>query len=188
MSALKRDVKDIEEIIGLINKGVECWFKAGQLVAKNMDEDPDFVDRICDQCPDLSAEVIYRFEQIGRQQLYPSLLLNDSPGIRRLRHLPYELQKKYSTDPVTVLVSDGETLEMDVRNLTPAQAGQVFSGDRLRSVAEQRSWLEDKKSSEAAVPANGNPPYRIVGKTVVVMQACKFKASDLARLIVELDT
>ena len=178
---------DIDEIITLINKGVECWFKAGQLIAKNMDENPDFVDEICDKCKDISPETIYRFEQIGRQQLYPNLLLNDSPGVRRLRRLPFDLQKKYATAPVTLLISGGETLEMDVRNLTPGQAAQVFSGDRLRTVAEQRAFLEDKKTTEAVVPASGNLPYRIVGKTVVVMQSCRFTTGDLARLLAQME-
>ena len=188
MNLLKRNNAAIEEIISLINKGVECWFKAGQLIAKNMDENPDFVDQICDQCKDISPETIYRFEQIGRQQLYPNLLLNDSPGVRRLRRLPYELQKKHATAPVTLLLSGGETLEMDVRNLTPGQAAQVFAGDRLRTIAEQRAWVEDKKSSEDAVPASGNLPYRIVGKTVVVMQSCKFTTGDLARLLAQIES
>jgi hypothetical protein len=183
MNLKKQNNEAVEEIISLINKGVECWQKAGQLIAKNMDENPDFVDQICDQCKDISLETIYRFEQIGRQQLYPNLLLNDSPGVRRLRRLPYNLQKKYANEPVTLLISGGETLETDVRNLTPNQAAQVFSGNRLRTISEQRAYIEDKKSSEEAVPASGNLPYRIVGKTVVVMQSCKFTPGDLARLL-----
>lgn len=132
------------------------------------------------------TETLSRFEQIGRQRLYPQLLLNDSPGIRRLRRLPFDLQKKHSSEPVTLLLSDGESLEVDVRNLTPSQAAQVFSSNRLRTIAEQRAWLEDQKTSELAVPATGNLPYRIVGKTVVFMETCRCSAGDLAKLLAQI--
>lgn len=187
MNILKRNTAAVQEIIDLINNGVECWFKAGQLVAKNIDENPDFVDQVCDQCKDISPETIYRFEQIGRKQLYPKLLLNDSPGVRRLRRLPYALQERYAICPVTLLISGGETLEIDVRNLTPAQAAQVFAGDRLRTVAEQRAFIEDKRAEDAAVTSVGDQPYRIVGKTVVVMQSCKFTTKDLARILAQIE-
>ena len=178
---------DIDEVVKLINQGIESWIVAGKLVVKNVEKNPNFIDQVCDKYKDISPEILYRFEQIGRKQLNPRLLLNDSPGVRRLRRLPIEVQEKHAVEPVAVLISEGQTLQIDVRNLTPRQAAQVFNCDRLRSLAEQRAWIEDKKTEESTVPAQGNLPYRIVGKTLIVMQGCKFTVRDLARIMAEME-
>lgn len=183
---LARINKDAEQIVDLINRGIQCWTDAGKLLAKNMDEDPEFIEKVCDFCKDISPEALYRLEQVGRGQLYPSLLLNDSPGVRRLRRLPYSLQKKHATEPLTVIVSGGDKLEIDVRNLTPGQAAQVFARDSIRTQAEQRAFLEDRAVMEQ-VASTGGLPYRIVGKTLVVMAGCKFTTSDLAGIIAKIE-
>ena len=184
---ITKNTNAIDEVGTLIFKGVECWLKAGEIIAKNMDENPDFIEQVSDRYPDISTETLYRFEQIGRKQLCPALLLNDSPGVRRLRKLPFELQSKYATDPIPLLTESGETLSVDVRNLTPEQALQVFSSDHIRSPGEQRAFIEDRKATSKAIPATGGLPYRIVGKTLVVMQSCKFSVRDLAKLLSEIE-
>src|SRR5512133_1827607 len=100
-----------EQFIDLVMKGVECWMQAGELVAAAIDENANFVDEVCDKCPDISPEMVYRVEAIGRKKLHPRLLLNDTPGTRRLRNLPYSLQEKHATEPVRVLLPDGDTLQ-----------------------------------------------------------------------------
>jgi len=178
--------KEAAQIIDLINRGIQCWTDAGKLLAKNMDEDPEFIEKICDFCKDISPEALYRLEQVGRGQLHPTLLLNDTPGVRRLRRLPYSLQKKHATEPLTVIISGGETLEIDVRNLTPGQAAQVFTRDSIRTPAEQRAFIEDRAVMCQAV-STGGLPYRIVGKTLVVLTGCKFTTSDLAGIIARIE-
>ena len=178
--------KEVAQIIDLINRGIQCWTDAGKLLAKNMDEDPEFIEKICDFCKDISPEALYRLEQVGRGQLHPTLLLNDTPGVRRLRRLPYSLQKKHATEPLTVIISGGETLEIDVRNLTPGQAAQVFTRDSIRTPAEQRAFIEDR-AVMCQVVSTGGLPYRIVGKTLVVLTGCKFTTSDLAGIIARIE-
>lgn len=187
MSTNQIEKNAAKQVADLIYQGVDSWLKAGEIIAREMDKNPDFIEQISDQYPDLPVNILYRFEQIGRKQVYPRLLLNDSPGARRLIKMPYALQVKYSDEPMALLTKSGDSLKVEVRNLTPDQANQAFASDHIRTLAEQRAWLEDKESFSAAVPASGNPPYRIVGKTVVVMQGCKFSVGDLARILVELE-
>ena len=186
MNSLTKN-SDVDAFVALVMKGVEAWIEAGKILVKNIDEDPDFGDKICDKCPDISAEMVCRFEQIGRQELHPRLLLSDAPGIRRLRKLPYDLQEKYVTHPVNMLATDGSTINADVRNLTPDQAAQVFKHDGIRSLAEQRLWIEDTKAKQIAPPTKANLPYRIVGQKLVVVQPCQFNRKELANLLAEIE-
>lgn len=175
-----------QAIVDLIQKGIEAWHEAGKLIAARMDENPEFIELMAAEYPELSTEVLYRFEQIGRNQIVPSLLLNDSPGVRRLRKLPYQLQVKHSNEPITLTVRGGSTLLVDVRNLTSEQAAQVFAKDRIRTAAEQRAYIEDRMALEPASVERANLPYRIVGHELVVMKACKFTTAELLRLAADL--
>lgn len=179
---------DAELFIDLVMRGTECWLQAGEIVARNMDANPHFIDEVCDKCPDLSPETVVRFAQIGRKQLLPKLLISDAPGVRRLRKLPYALQQKYSSDPIPVVIASGDVLTVDVRNLTPDQAAQVFADDRIRSEAEQRAWMEDKKAKTAVHRQSVDSPYRIVGKKLVIVQPCQLTSRDLARVLADMES
>lgn len=84
-----------------------------------------------------------------------------------------------------VLMPGGETLLVDVMNLKPAQAEQVIGFDRIRSLAEQRAWMEN--AAQATPPARANLPYRIVGKKLICMAGCTFERKELAKLLAEMD-
>lgn len=187
----KHITEGIEKIYNLITTGVEAWIKAGEMIAEEIDKDPEFVDKFCDKHSDISPETVIRFELIGRRKLHPKTLLNESPGIRRLRRLPFQLQEKYVTCPVSLVVkSNGkyDILNVDVRNLTPDQAAQVFDSSGVRSEGAQRAWLEDKAASKLVVESQPDSPYRIVGKKLVVMSACQFTVRDLAQLMARIES
>lgn len=180
----------IQRIVELIHQGVESWIEAGKIVAKEIDSDPDFIDKICAEVPGISHEIVLRLDQIGRNRLYPHLLLNDSPGVRKLYRLPRDLQEKFWSEPVELLISDGdktETLKVDVRNLSPAQARQVFNGATVRSVAAQRAWLEDEKARNFTAAVEVDDSYRVVGRRVVFRKNVSLTAKELARILAEIE-
>src|SRR6185436_1158233 len=180
----------VSKIVDLINGGIEQWIQAGRIVAEEVDKNPRFIEDFCSQVNNISEEVLHRFEQIGRQEIYPYLMTHDGPGVRRLRTLPYMLQKQFWNEPVPVLIREGgktEILAVDVRNLTPFQARQVFSRDGVRTTAAQRAWLEDQRAQEQAAAETTNPPYRVVGNRVIVMAPCQFSRKDLARILADMD-
>jgi len=77
---------------------------------------------------------------------------------------------------------------VDVQNLTPSQARQVFGYDRVRSLAEQRAIIEDVKAQKAAPATHGEVPWRIVGKTLVVTGPCKISVADLGSIISRIES
>lgn len=182
--------EDIRRIYELIVQGINAWLEAGELVARAVDDDPEFIDKFCDKHQDISPETMVRFELIGRKKLHPQTLIHDSPGMRRLRRLPFSLQEKYVATPIPVIVKQErgyETLKVDVRNLTPEQALQVFESGGVRSESAQRAWIEDRLASRMAPPVDADRPYRITGRKVVVMQPCTLSARDVALIMADLE-
>jgi hypothetical protein len=183
---MKLTKSDAKYFVDLVFKGIECWIEAGQFVATKIDENPNFVDEVCREFPQLSPEYVIRFEQVGRKKLHPQLILSSAPGARRLISLPYSLQEKHITEPVDVVIKTDagwETLKIDIRNLTKDQADQVFERDSIRSEAAQRAFIEDRAAKRVAPSTNADLPYRIVKNKLVVMEPCTFSASELARIL-----
>lgn len=183
MNLSKVITSEIEELKKHIAAGIESWIKAGQIVASAVDKDPRWIEKACEADPSIPAEVLHRFEQIGRRQIVPSLLLNDSPGYKRLRRLPYAVQERFSREPVELLLSNGDTLQVDPQNLTATQAKQVFAADRIRSLAEQRAILEQERARRFVPSVNGEIPWKIVGKSLVVTGPCKISVGELGNII-----
>lgn len=179
----------ITQFAQLINDGIEAWVKAGEIVVELLDADPQAMDNICAQCPWITPEIIVRFEQIGRKQVYPKLLLSDAPGVRKLRKLSYSLQGKYSEEPVDLLVvNNGSTdvLKVHVKSLTSSQANQVFDKDCVRSVAQQRAFIFDKNSSTVFPDLSESLPYRIRGGKVEFRENCTLTAHQIAEILTRL--
>ena len=180
-----------EKFVELVLQGIEVWMQAGEIAAKAVEADPEFVDRVCEICPDINEETVNRFVLMGLKKLHPQLCLSETPGVRRLRRLPYSLQEKHVKDPVDLVVKndDGkvEILKVDVRNLTVDQSAQVFSVEGVRSHAEQRAWIEDKATKRVVPPVNGDLPYRITGRELVILNPCRLPRRDVARILADME-
>lgn len=182
--------KDVSQFVSLVTQGINSWIEAGKIVAEAIAKDPSFIDRVCEQMPGLSRETVHRFEMIGLGRALPDVFLSDSPGMKRLRHLSTETQRKYCVEPVELLVVNGDettTLKVDIRNLSASQSQQVFSRDGVRSVAAQKAWLIDKMKDTEADSIDGSLPYSVVRNRVIVRKPCTFSAGDLARLLAEIE-
>jgi hypothetical protein len=135
--------------------------RAGEIAAQAISENPDWPDEICQQVPWLTQARIYEFQKIGLKKIHPRLMLCDLPGVRALRRLPYATQEKHVSEPVELLISNGETLRVDIHNLTPDQAAQAFDRGGVRTIPAQRAWLEDKATQKAEPATIQIEPYTI---------------------------
>ncbi len=176
----------IERFIQLVQQGYESWIEAGRIVCEQTDNDPSFPEKVTKKHPEISEDVIYAFEQIGRRKLHPKLLMSNKPGPRRLRSMPYELQERFIEEPVNVLVENNgkwEELRVSVFNLTPLQARQVFNGNTIRPAAAQRAFIESEKLSNATEANLAEVPYRITNGALVVLQPCKLDRKQLSQIL-----
>jgi hypothetical protein len=184
--------RKITEFVALVTQGIECWNKAGEIVVQLLDEQELTISEIAQTSEFLTEDIVTRFEQLGRKQLVPSLLVADYPAAKHLVRLPYSEQKRVVETSVDLLVCNGKetsVLKVSAENLTPAQCRQVFDGDQVRSTGAQRAWLEDKRATQEIRDVLSSPGalYQVRGKRVVFKRPCELSAGQLAQIIAEIE-
>lgn len=188
MKDLQKD--SIDRFADLIAQGVVAWYEAGKIAAEEIKRDPTWIDAVCERIPGITPQFIRQMEWIGLRKIHPMLLISGKPGPEKLKRLPYELQERYLSEPVTLVIrkSADETtiIQVDINNLTADQAQQVFGPNGVRSEAEQRAWLEDRALRQLAPEPKVGSPYRIERGKLLVLEPCSFTVRDLTKLLAQL--
>lgn len=174
----------IKNFLDLVHVGIQSWLQAAAIAREEISKDAEWPDKVQQQSKIITRDFVVRFSHIGVKYI-PELAISDCPGAKKLRKLPLELQKQYFTQPLSLLINNNgnwETLMVDLTNLTSDQADQLFAEDRIRTEAEQRTWIEDKRAKEQ-VPIAANSPFRIVKDEIIFMAGARFKKRDFKRLL-----
>lgn len=186
MKPQKND-QQLNSFYDALQRGKDALEDAGRILVSLIDEDVSVKERIMAEHPEITEDVIETFERIGRKQLYYKLCLLEAPGIRALKRCPYSEQVQYSTDPIPMLLLNGresDHLTVAVHALNPEQVKQVFGGHRIRSLAEQRAWIENQKSKPR--PLDKREPYTLGKGRITFHEPVTLSASDMARLLSEI--
>jgi hypothetical protein len=189
MSTLTISVREeIDQILELVRTGIEAWAKAGERLCALIDNDPDTVDDILKQIPELNRDVLLTLERIGRRQLVPELAIRKGPGWSRLARTQYEHQKKYLDKPVELLVTTEkgpDVLRVPVGNLSAAQARQIIADDgQVRDIAAQRAWLASQV--KYAEPEELKRPWHVSGKGLTITRPCKLTMQEIGMILTEM--
>lgn len=181
---LNEDEKFIlDGLTNIVQNAAAVAERVRQLIAK----DPEWVDNFCERAPGFTPSFLRRISLLGVKES-PQLLFTSSAGAAALRRLPLDIQEKHATEPVELLLANMETLCIDIHNLSPLQASQVFASDHVRSLAEQRAWLEDQATRKSvARVVKPDMPYRVVKTDLVIMEPCKLSRKQLMQLLSEMD-
>lgn len=169
-------------------RGQEALQEAGRILVSLLDEDISWKRRIREAHPEITEDMLETFERIGRKQLYYKLCLLEGPGVRALRRCPYSEQVKYAAEPVEMLLASAEDasdhLKVSIESLNLDQAKQVFASGRIRTLAEQRSFLDQQQRKPQVL---AKPKGYTLGKGCVTFhEPVKLTAQDLARLLAEI--
>ena len=189
MIEITNKVEEFGALIRQIGAGLEA---AGKMLVEMLALDPQAKKKIRDRFPEISNSMLNQLEAVGRGQMHPRLALTANPGFQRLRGLPYSDQERLLSEPVELLVEhEGEidVLLVQVADLTPDQARQVFAQDCVRSQGAQRAWLEDQREkalvSKRAVTIS--EPYQIHRNGTVEFKAgTVLTRRDLAEVLAKL--
>jgi hypothetical protein len=123
-----------------------------------------------------------QLEAVGRRALHPRIMLGTAGRYSaRLRRLPYSDQKKALEERVEMLAADGTPLLVEAAGLSPEQFEQVVAADHIRSLAEQRAWLE--RRPQAAQPEAERLPYRLHAGKVVFTRGVEMTRAEVQRLL-----
>jgi CRP-like cAMP-binding protein len=180
----------VDQFLTLFKEGYDAWVKAGEVLVELIDANPQVIDEILDRYPDINAGVLRQFEKLGRKQLHPLLLLESTPGESRLARLPYSEQVRHIDKPVEIIVETDagpDTMQVETKHLTRLQSEQVFAKDHVRSLAEQRAWLMDRRE-RSVTDALQTHPWRIVGKNQVEVAGVRLTRKQVLEILKELRT
>jgi hypothetical protein len=182
----------VGEIVSLITRGIECWSKAGEIVVKLIDDHRMTIQEIAGNSEFLTEDIVARFEQLGRKQILPQLLVADYPAAKHVIKLPYSEQSRAVDDGVELLVMGDEghsTLKVAIANLTPLQCKQVFAKDAIRSLPAQRAYIESQKTDNEIKNRvlNDEAIWKVTGRKVVFFKPCQMTARELAQIIAEIE-
>jgi len=181
-------IKNIEitEISNLIAAGLNSWLSAGELIVTILDQEGKTLADIS-ELVDMPVGILSRFEQLGRRNLIPKLLIANYPASKNLQALPYSEQKRLIDGSVEVLTADGDDkINISIKNLTLKQCQQVFSSKEVRDIPSQRAWIESRRRRSKDKVVTSGMPYHIKNGEVIFDQGCSMKASQLVNILAEL--
>lgn len=187
MTPIIKDDK-MQSFIQLFKEGVDAWIKAGETLVELVENDPAAYDELIEKCPTLNAGILARFEEMGRKTLHPQLLINGAPGFAKLKKLPFSLQERYLNEPISVVIDkDGrpDLLLVKAKDMTTAQANQVFCRNRVRTEGEQRAFRLQK---EEEAPKHQGPEVTLWtkrGGKIFFNADVGFTLSDVASILAQ---
>lgn len=145
--------KDIDKFAKLVRQGIDTWRTAGQILVQLAASTPDIIKRITTRYPHISESTLDTFLRIGRNEIWPPLLVDSSYGAKRLLECNYDLQKEYAQKPIKVAVSwrDGEikSVEKKVSDLSRSEAAIVF---------DQRGGINNLEQQAFRLPGSSRTP------------------------------
>jgi hypothetical protein len=175
----------IEKFGEYLKEGLVYIRKACELYVKAIDVDPSIIDKFKEKY-DLTDTAWIRFEQVGRGLLHEKLLTDYSLGARKLKMLSFSEQARYSASPIEYLTKDNDVLKIQLCNLTRNQIKQVFADDHVRSIAEQRAFIECLKEDNI-IPISLAPYYIKNAKLIVKEKDISFSLTQLKKIIEDME-
>lgn len=165
----------------------EAFINAGAIYARSIQvHGPGAREAFAAACPHITAGTWRRLEAVGNGSLDARLLTAGSCGANALRRLPITAQREALGTGVEVCLPGGDALRVQVDDLTPEQARQVFAADHVRSLPAQRAWLEAHPAVPRTVSASAGMAWGVRAGKVVVNRPCSLTRVDLARMLAEL--
>ena len=167
----------------LVKSGVDSLSAAGMLLVEMLDSKVSLPE-ISEQSG-IPMDVLGQLERIGRRQLNPHLLLATYPAVQAIQRLSVSEQDRLLENPVEVLIlKNGEIdhLMISAKDMTREHVAQVFARSHVRSLTEQRAWLQTREE-KSAPPKLQQVPYTITRRHTVVFNACvEMTAKELLRI------
>jgi len=176
----------IERFGDLFKRGIEHIHEAATVYADAVDADPDLINAFKEAFPGIPHGAWSGFEAVGRGWIDRRLLWGGGKASAALKRLPISQQSSALNSGVEILSSDGSALTVKVEDLSKAQTMQVFTGNHIRTLSEQRAWIEDRRQAKSDPPVL-LLPYEIKRGKVIVRQPTTFTKRDLVRMLLEVE-
>ncbi len=191
--AKKREIKKyewVENALEHIKRDLEGLGTTAKMIVKKFDEDPVNAEIFYKAAAEagISAGFIRRIEAVGRKTMDPRLLGGTvCRHVAKLRRLRADLQKRVlDGEKFKFLTADGTILMICLRDCEKVQAEQMYANGRIRTLPEQKQWLEAKKSEKNIRDFKSDVPYEITKKTVKFLQNLEMTHKQVKQLALQL--
>lgn len=190
MTAIKKTIQNhIDEFKKALEAGINGIVEASQIYVKAIDEDPycatDFQEAFADCVPNSAWA---NFEAVGRKWMHPKLLMGGIANRKKnaiIKNLPYSTQERiFEKERFDLLTVDGDKLQIDLLEATVPQMEQVCGDGSVRTMSEQRAWIEQQKKNEKIEAET--LPYVINANSVTFKRGTRLTRGELKRILQEM--
>jgi len=148
-----------------------------------LDAKPELADEL--EEVGVNRELIRRLERLGRGQIHPQLVFSTTPGAEKLLTVPLSEQSRALESGLEIMDDDETTSRnIPINELSSAQAQQAISRGRIRTLAEQRTWIRDKKKKVS--PVSAKEDFRICSDHVITTRPGKWPKRLILQWLMEM--
>ena len=163
--------------------GMESLLKASQTYVKAIDSDEKAKELFKAAFPKMSNVAWSRIESVGREQMHYTLLCDTSAAAEKVRKLPYSDQKAVIESGVDVLTVDGTTLKVKTENLTAEMSRQAIARDHVRTVPEQKAYIESLKTIVSIEAKKPKDLWQVKNRLLQVHAPTAFTRQQLINIL-----
>tara|TARA_Y100000310_G_scaffold220706_1_gene222287 strand:- start:906 stop:1472 length:567 start_codon:yes stop_codon:yes gene_type:complete len=179
----------INEFVEAITAGHEMIYNACVGMVEQIDANPECKQEYIDAMPNVPQRTWATFEKIGRNMMDWRLALGGVKNEGAIKRLPVSDQNRIMDgEKLELIVSGGDTLMVDPTTCNKEQAAQLFDKGAIRTLSEQRAFLEaEERGWEMVEKVHSlTERYRVMGSRVIVPAACDFNKADLLVMLGEI--
>ena len=179
----------INEFRKAITAGIEGIVRASEIYVAAIDEDPTNADKFRDSFSDWIPSAAWtNFEAVGRKWMHPRLMMGGMADRKKhaiVKRLPYSVQERiFNGERFKMLTAKGDTLNVDLMEATAEQVEQICGGGAIKSLGEQRAWLEDQSKTITVEPEP--MPYVVSNGKVSFRKGVVLTRNEVKRLLQEM--
>jgi hypothetical protein len=126
----------------------EAIQEAANIFAAAVKADPNFRSWAMENAPNGNKRLFLDLEAVGTGRIDYRLVSGDVNNSHALRSLPLPDQLRFIEGSIEILTENGETLLVSGQNLTKDQFRQCFHPTHIRSLEEQKAWIESQKTKK----------------------------------------
>lgn len=187
----KRDWrKELIEAYDNWNKDVhDGALVVSKIIVDAIDEDPANREVLYDVLKNRMTHMMFRqLESVGRKILDPGLLIGSGgQHTAKIKKLPFDLQRKVIDGCMfEFLTADGSHMMVCLRDSEDWQAKQIFADDHIRTLPEQKAWIEAEKAKRKSSEVEHVVPYEIRTKDVLFKEMTSLTFEEVRHLALQL--
>ena len=176
----------ISEFKEAFNIGITSIEKAAKIYVNALDADVNAYNTFRESFDgEIPASAWTKFENVGRGFMHSKLLIGaGGRHSNKIAKLPMSEQKLMFDGKVDLLLQDGDTIKVDAKTLRPSDAKQLFANNHIRSLSEQKTYIESIKAEHSLkMEEYKTLPYEIKGNKIFFKHNTELTKQELKKIL-----